>query len=589
MFPTFLVSTSIAVPAIGLIKLIFSTGTISIYGNQKFIDNCKIIENAEEWVLISANKGLESILVDINVNNLNVIDLLKSNYNKFRQGFILSIYKSTSKLELYNDCFGIYPVFYFTKKNKILISNDFLFLTEYSEKKFNKYAILDYFLFNYALKDRTLLTDINQLPGGHVITIINNRINVRHFFDSLKYIVTPCENLTSINDAKKALGRVLQEDISDNLPVELALTGGFDTKVVLSLLLEQGRKFNSFTFGQKNSKDNICSTQIAEKFHFSHKLLPVDQSHINSIEKYAVDFIKLTGSNPALPTLINYCLVKDMITPANILTGVMGGELIAGPIVISEVIITRTAQILTTTGNKKKLKELILNEIEQITFLEKEFFRDHLDDYIDSLSEYLPTKTPFINANLLGFLIYETYGRFFGTVYRVLMPKFNMINPFMELDFLNFVLNSKYSFLKNKSFTKNPFFHSRSRKIYAKLVKEAYPEVLDVQLDRGYKLRDIQDNYLLPIALLYYIKNHYFARSVREKRNYPDELESLNNYANDKLIHSDVFKWDFINKSALLSVIKHNEVSGNSPYIQCRLILLQGLNILSMELNSNKN
>ena len=138
------------------------------------------------------------------------------------------------------------------------------------------------------------------------------------------------------------------------------------------------------------------------------------------------------------------------------------------------------------------------------------------------------------NKKVMEFLLNETYSKFFGTVFSNVFTSSNMINPFIDLHFLNMLFNSKYSITNKRVFSKAPFGHFKSRQFYPKLIQKSNPEILKSAMDRGYDLEDFLYWYKYPKPILNYVK-----RKIQGKKA-PRELNYLS-LLNDKLIKSLIY------------------------------------------------
>ena len=262
--------------------------------------------------------------------------------NDFHWGFIFLLDLNSYRYTLFNDPFGIYPLYHSGDKSDLLMGNDFYGLcSRLNEVHFDLNGITDYFLFNYTLKSRTLIKEINQLIGGSQINFSKQVIDIHQVFDISLILETDHKQNKGFihkNFADNLLGNLNKE-----IPTELALTGGFDNKVSLSVLLNSKKKFEAFTFGNKTSPDQIAAAEVAKLFSIHHKQLPVDNDFLDNISRHAQEFIRNAGNAPVLDSLIYYRMVNQKIPRSNLVLGHMGGELIVGPVLISELVITENS------------------------------------------------------------------------------------------------------------------------------------------------------------------------------------------------------------------------------------------------------
>jgi len=72
------------------------------------------------------------------------------NIKKLTNGFVFYIDKRTQTINLFNDIFGCYHLYYLESDQNTVISNNYGDLTSYSTLTPNSFAFLDMFLFNYT-------------------------------------------------------------------------------------------------------------------------------------------------------------------------------------------------------------------------------------------------------------------------------------------------------------------------------------------------------------------------------------------------------------------------------------------------------
>ena len=369
-------------------------------------------------------------------------------------------------------------------------------------------------------------------------------------------------------------------NIKENLPIELALTGGFDNKVSLSVLLESTNKFRAFTFGDKNNADQTAANEVAQLFDIPHEQLPLNDEFLNKLDEYVSKFTRNAGNAPILDSLIYYQIVNQKIQKSNLVLGHMGGELIVGPVLISELVVTKTSALLLNSTNKKDLISSLNYNLEEICMLNISEFQPELESYVTSLTEYAGFDNSKNKQVLLQFLIKETYSKFFGTVFTNLFGKYNIINPYLDLQFLTKLYSSPYSFLKNKAFKKSPVGHFFSRRLYPILIQKIYPKVLKSKMDRGYILSDFLKWYKFYKPVINYAKRHV----LRQKK-----TVSLTHDLNHMMIRQFSLKWDhsklkthsFLNSKEIDELLEKQKKSDNiSKTEEKNLLKLIALNYL---------
>lgn len=439
-------------------------------------------------------------------------ELIEENLNKLTNGVVILICKKTFDTVIYNDVFGFYPVFYIEIDGKILyISNAFNQLTCFCKHRIDNYAILDMLLFNYPLFNRTLNQNVKRLVGGSVICI--NQFNQSCKFGLFNY----ANNFTFSSDRKERLlperlGLLLNDAINCNNKTNfhtcLTMTAGFDSRTLLASLNNLKIAHNTITFGQEGNIEMLLVRDFIKKYSRCHTNVLLDSEYVDNLLELVKEFSFLTADGPVVLDLPHYLYIKDIVNLQNLIVGFMGGEILVGQSIGSEVTFTRFAGEVLKAKSENELRILFDVYLRNIPFVDYEKVRKIDSDYLNSISYYL--KDPTNNYNVLKFLINEKYAKFFGTINKLYLSGINLSIPFMNSDVLNYVLNSNNSFLKKaRQFNQRPFGNLKIKKLHAKTILKLCPDLGETSLDRLYKVNDLAKFYRLPFVFWGYIESHF--------------------------------------------------------------------------------
>lgn len=480
----------------------------------------------------------KELIRKFNNNQIELINEFNEHYPEFIRdlhwGFIFISLHNSNRHFLINDPFGIYPIYHTNDMNNFLIGNDFYGIcSRLKEVHFDLNGITDYFLFNYTLKSRTLMKEVKQLIGGSKISFSNQGMGIHQIFDIS--LILKGNHKKNRNFMHQDFIDNLLGNLNEKIPIELALTGGFDNKVSLSVLLRFKKKFDAFTFGNKNNSDQIAAAEVATLFNIPHKQLNFDKDLLNQTSHHAKEFIRNAGNAPILDSLIYYRVVNQEIPKSNLVFGHMGGELIVGPVLISELVITENSALLLKSESRTELGASLRKNLDKMKILNVLRTSDSFDEYIRSLTSYTDFHRSNENLPLLSFLLQETYPKFFGAVFSNLFGKYNVINPYLDISFLKKLYASRFSFLKKKTFQKSPVGHFFSRRLYPILIKKIHPPVLKSKMDRGYVLSDFLKWYKFYKPIINYAKRHL----IKKKNSL-----SLTYNINQLLIDELKLKWE---------------------------------------------
>jgi hypothetical protein len=566
-YPSIFISTYIpAIISEGNYSILEAVGFNIIY-KKSLEGKIFIYQNDSILVFAQCSYGFLSLLKSKDANYFESELQIKETLPILQWGF-LSIFSKTEKsVVIYNDIYGIYPLYY-TKNEQFTISNDFDGLAKMQKSLTpSVMGVYDYLLFNYTLKSHTLFNEINQLEGNSKLFYDVNRIKVFSFDIEILDRIPAVE--VGVEAMCDSLNTNVRGNIDPMLPNTAPLTGGFDSKVIISLLLSLGYDFDTFTFGYENSPDHIAAVSTATNLNFSHRFIGMSDEFIQNLDIKLDMFLRNHPNAPMFDTLLSYLSVSEVLAPCNLITGQMGGELIVGPVLISELITTRTFAMLATASDTTSLQLGLRADANQIGFIEMQTFNRGLEDYASSLNYYLKKSD---NSNIVNFLLKETYGKFFGVVFSNLFGKFNVVNPLVDIKYLRHLLTSQYRFTNKKPFKKAPFSHFISRRLYPKLIKLMYPLVLKTKMDRGYNLEDFMHWYNFFKPFFNYAKRHLFRKKTITYIPQARYFDEIRKKTLDVLPTSRLLDWSIFDKKTLLQQINEMK-SGNATKFQERKLI----------------
>lgn len=533
--------------------------------SKEVADKLLILDTPSYTVFCHVNIGCKNVIIDMNHEEIERLLLDGSPIiSNLQWGFLVYVSKQSEKLVVINDIYGIYPLYYTVNNYDFTLSNDYDRLAKIQKSlTVNKFGVYDYLLFNYTIKSRTLFQEISQIEGNSILVHDLTGCKREEYVDIGELLSSQllgnsvglmCDRL--INNVKC--------NLDNSLINTVPLTGGFDSKVIISILLSQGFKFNTFTFGVENSSDHVAAVLTAGLLNIEHRYIGMPNDVLNNMESELRLFLRNHPNAPMFDTLIYYLSSKESLPAANLVTGQMGGELMIGPVLISELITTRTFALLSTIFDVEDLYSGLKAHASQIGLIDMPSFSREIEEYILLLRGYINEHGPKENLNIVRFLLNETYAKFFGTVFSNLFGKFNIINPLIDIGYLKYIFASKYRFTNKRPFKKAPIYHFISRRLYPKLILRMYPDVLKTRMDRGYNLEDFLHWYYFPKPIFNYIKRHLFRN--RKPRNtvvirYSEEIRLL---IMKLLPRSIILEWDFLDKEAIvkqLDKLRNGELS----------------------------
>ncbi len=222
---------------------------------------------------INRDKQLEVLHQACETENWNV-------FAKTRGSFSFVNFDSKKKLlHLTTDALGVRSIYY-------SISNGFLFFSsalrileeiQYIKKTLSEAGMAEQSLYDFPLDNRTPYNEIFVLKESEIISATNSEITKKHYYD---WSCREVFNGTEEEGAEKLIDE-FQESIrlrlhSNESHVYAFLSGGMDSRVIVSLLLKQGCQVEALNFSPPGSQDlrfaQLFSEAAGEKCCFNYSL-----------------------------------------------------------------------------------------------------------------------------------------------------------------------------------------------------------------------------------------------------------------------------------------------------------------------------
>ncbi len=454
-------------------------------------------------ILAEANLSFLKVLRDKPVAGT-VFDNLSSLVN----GFVIVEDRNTGTITLCNDIFGIYPIFMLEEKEHRYFSTSFYRLLPHSTGECNTMAVADILFFNYTLLDRTIIRGITRLRGGSRVEVGKASFSMQLQNNFVLNMGFP-ESFSRFRprEAGELLAEAVTGETDDSRQRLLTMSGGFDSRVLLAACTNRKLPLNTLTFGQQGSLEQETISPFITRFSTSHTFMELGGDYPGVMPSFLGKATKATPDSPSVQDLVHYSMLRERIEPSWLISGFMGGELIAGQSVGAGVTFTAAAAGLLTSSSAAGCSDALRRYAEASQLIDLSILSPVWDEYIDSLSPYFRQPG---GMNILRFMINEKYAKFFGVVNKIFLNHSMLVTPFMTPGYLKYLLTSDRSILLTGMLNISPVRNMRSRMAYARIIAGLCPDMMDTRLDRLYRVKDLALPARVPLAVYRYIMNHLF-------------------------------------------------------------------------------
>ena len=236
------------------------------------------------------------------------------------------------KTWIVRDFFGIIPLFYRIKENKIYFASEIKAFYEINalDKSLDYHSIYHYFTLAYIPGKNTPYKEINELRGGQLIEIDNEKNT--YFLKKYYNVQYPTDHsITEKEAASNAYDLMLdsvRRNIQSDAPIGTTLSGGIDTSAITCLIKDLGKSKNFHTYslkmGEKSFDESKYQRLIADYCQTNHHEIVVNQEDVlNSIYTHMAHIDEPNGNGAAIPSFI---LAKEAKKEVSVLLNGEGGD-----------------------------------------------------------------------------------------------------------------------------------------------------------------------------------------------------------------------------------------------------------------------
>lgn len=283
--------------------------------NSTFVQSSKNNIQAFVGIPIIENDGVKINLAE------NHLKKLKYNNQEMIYGHFVFVNNLENHISVFNDKLGLRELYYFEKDDQLFFSTRIDLLQKHINSiTLNPSKLCSLWLTNFQLSQNSVFNEIKRLgPNGRIV-LDGNQLSI-----TKKEFNVP--NVNSKNDDfEKLVSKYCLVETIDENETTLALSGGIDSRYVLSSLLKGKQKFSCHTIVNEEDKDLKISEKICSKFKLQHELINRGTLNLGDIEDKILQYYKFISPNIPLTQMLDFGVygmsyLKDKL----ILDGGFGG------------------------------------------------------------------------------------------------------------------------------------------------------------------------------------------------------------------------------------------------------------------------
>ncbi|MBN1158666.1 MAG: hypothetical protein JXA61_04735 [Bacteroidales bacterium] len=272
--------------------------------------------NEKKWVL--ANELSTKILEEKNLF-IHDIDGVFS---------IIYINKKRKICKVYTDRYGIYMLYYMLNQEQITLSDEIeAFIPQISHFDINKKSVIEYLNFGYVLGDKTLIHGVRKFSGSSIYLITKKLEIIREKYWDILDIQK--KEMMSKDEFRSEFNRHINKAFELEQKIVLPLTGGRDSRLILSACLKSKEKLHCYTQGPSYHSDVKLAKTIAKYYGIEHLHYMTGEENGKDLKlKVKGKAGILYGHLPFIEYLHVYELLEEEAGKGDLLlTGILGNQL----------------------------------------------------------------------------------------------------------------------------------------------------------------------------------------------------------------------------------------------------------------------
>ena len=211
-----------------------------------------------------------------------------------------------------------YPIFLKYEDESLEIVSTKLLEEDNTPEHLDTDRISEFLLCGYVLSDHTVFRSSKILSAGQTLIFDRNNqileINTQYQYIPLADPQPQEDNL--LNDFGAILDSIFQEIVNQNRAIWLPLSGGLDSRLVLTKLVEHGHKdITTFSFGVPNNHEIRRAKKIAKSLNVKWLNMPSRLKHLQEVHQSSVaqQYSHLCFSGQSSPIWLDFEAVNQLL------------------------------------------------------------------------------------------------------------------------------------------------------------------------------------------------------------------------------------------------------------------------------------
>ena len=380
----------------------------------------------------------------------------KSNYNlisEMKGCFTIGIFdKKYKTIYLISDKTSQQPIYFYHDEDGFVFSTELSTFCRLDRSlKFNINWLYEMIFFNYPIGSTTFIQNVKRMPPACVLiySYESNKTLLKRYSEPFKRRKTLIKGKEALEHSYYVFKKRVPKYFKNTEKVVIPLTGGFDSRTVLSILNQYiAENMETYTYGIQNCYDLIEASYLTKNINIKNNEIILNQEFLQKLPQLIYDTVLLSGGLEKICrstlTYVYKILTDNGKNRKRIISGVSGDHLFRDHINGSgnvPALISFDMMKLFQKG------EFCIDKI----FFKKVFgdkykdFENHIREVIVDLNyRYGDLTKP---ESYLSFLVYETGPKYFAGESAIANQYATFVSPYWDSEIINLSYEVEYSTL----------------------------------------------------------------------------------------------------------------------------------------------
>ena len=195
--------------------------------------------------------------------------------------------EQSGELLLITDRLGSYPLYWFSTTGQFVFSSELrAALSAHPRPSLDARTVADLLKFAFPLGDKTLAAGVEMVPAASTLIYRPSTESVRiQAYAALADLFAPSgvSEQEYFREIERAFAAAMDHATVGSHRFGLSLSGGLDTRVMLSALDRRGIPLSTFTLGGRGCADEVIADELAQMARTNHHFVALDDHYLDDL------------------------------------------------------------------------------------------------------------------------------------------------------------------------------------------------------------------------------------------------------------------------------------------------------------------